>query len=62
MKRPKCKRFKRHIDLIRYSVGRAIYHQDVEIPARMKMISDDYFLRHSPDFLQEAGRKLKGLR
>ena len=56
------KRFKRHIGLIRYAVRRAIHRVDIIEPERMEMISDDYFLKHSPDFLQEAGKKLKELR
>lgn len=62
MKRIKHKQFKHYIDLIRYAIKRAIHRIDVEIPTRMKMISDDYFLRHPPDWLQEAGDKLRGLR
>lgn len=56
------KQFKRHIDLIRYAAKHAIHRVDVVEPERMKIISNDYFLRRPPDFLQEAGQKLKGLR
>ena len=60
MKRPKHKQFKRHIDLIRYAVRRAIHRVDVlepekhakELAARLK----------KTDWLQWAARKLKELR
>ena len=58
----KMKQFKRQSDLIKHATKRAIHRCDVEMPARMKMINDDYILRNPPDFLQEAGQKLKGLR
>ena len=56
------RRLKRQSDLIKHAVKRAIHRCDVEVPVRMKMISDDYLLRNPPDFLQEAGQKLKELR
>ena len=60
MKRPKHKRFKRHIDLIRYAVRRAIHRVDVLEPEAHaeKLMS---YLKES-DWLQWASRKLKGLR
>lgn len=52
------KRFKRQSDLIKCAVQHTIHRVDVEIPARIKVFSDDYFIRHPPDFLQQAKQKL----
>lgn len=60
MKRPKHKTFKRHIDLIRYAVRRAIHRIDV-------LESEEHIERNiecvkKTDWLYWAGQKLKGLR
>ncbi|MCK5608356.1 hypothetical protein KAR91_41120 [Candidatus Pacearchaeota archaeon] len=60
MKRPKHKTFKRYSDLIRYSVRHAIHRVDIlepELHAERLMES----IKKS-DWLQWAGRKLKGER
>ena len=51
------KRFKKQKDLIKYACKCAIYHQDVEIPARMKAARD--FIRKPVDFLKECAMKLR---
>lgn len=60
MKRPKYKHFKRHIDLIRYAVRRVIHRVDILEPeAHAERLAKR--IKQS-DWLQEVGRKLKGLR
>ena len=53
----KHKRFKHYKDLIKYACKRAIYHQDVEIPARMEVAKA--FVRKPVDFLKECAMKLR---
>ena len=60
MKRLKHKRFKRHINLIRYAVRRAIHRVDVLEPEKHAEELAEYIKEN--DWLQWAGRKLKGLR
>lgn len=60
MKRLKHKQFKRHIDLIRYSVRRAIHRVDVIEPEEHAERLASYIKKS--DWLQWASRKLKGLR
>ena len=60
MKRIKYKTFKRHIDLIRYAVRRAIHRQDIDIPARMNIAIEEYQMRNPPDFIEQCKQKSKG--
>jgi len=56
MKRPKHKTFKRHINLIRYAVRRAIHRVDVVEPEKYA----EKFVEHikKTDWLQWAKQKL----
>ncbi|KKN26367.1 hypothetical protein LCGC14_0875520 [marine sediment metagenome] len=60
MNRSKHKRFKRHIDLIRYAVRRAIHRVDILEPEEHaeRLAS----LVKKSDWLQWVGQKLKGSR
>ncbi len=58
MKRIKYKRFKRHIDLIRYAVGRAIHRVDVMEPEARVEQAEEHMKKHN--WLQWAGQKLRG--
>ena len=54
------KQFKQHIDLIRYAVRRAIHRVDVLEPEKHAEELTTYLKK--TDWLQWAGRKLKGQR
>ena len=60
------KRFKKHIDLIRYAVRRAIHrvdHGDPVLEERLTVFNTDLESEAKKyNWLQWAGRKLKGLR
>ena len=54
------KRFKRHIDLIRYAVRHAIHRVDVLEPEAHAEKLASYIKKR--DWLRWAGRKLRGLK
>jgi len=60
MKLPEHKRFKRHIDLIRYAVRRAIHRVDILEPEKHAEELASYLKK--TDWLQWAKQKLKELR
>jgi len=58
MKRPKHKRFKRQIDLIRYAVRRVIHRVDVLEPKKHAERLAEYLKK--TDWLQWAKQKMRG--
>lgn len=60
MNRLKYKRFKRQIDLIHYTVRRAIHRVDILEPEKHAERLVEYAKKS--DWLQRAGQKVRGLR